>query len=218
MRSEWRQWPDPMDIAWPVAGGQAHVVFPLFSGDRVEHDDGTWTPAEFTYVEMPTDAKLPYFVVECGYGEDQVPRIIAVQAIQRDPAREVRSSDLRRLRLEDALEAAWLKVTRQPAVVADEAGRKPMELLQTTIRQDQRRKTLRGLRTNDRRKITPDVHNEVARIYVENTASGAPTRAVAEHFGIASSTASLYVKRARAAGALAERDQAVAGSTSGAKP
>jgi hypothetical protein len=40
---------------------------------------------------------------------------------------------------------------------------------------------------------------EVARVYRENLPTGAPTKAVAEHFGLAPSTASLYVKRAREA-------------------
>jgi hypothetical protein len=211
MRSEWRQWPDPMQMSWPVTGGMAHVVFPMFSGARVQHDDGTWTPSEFTYVEMPLDEKQPYFVVECGYGEDLVPRILTVQVIQQDPSREVRSADLRRLRLEDALEEAWLKVTRRPAVVTDDATHKPAELLDPRELRSQKRKTLRGLRVDNRRKITEDVHNEVARIYRENLASGAPTKAVADHFVIAPSTAFLYVKRARDAGALETREQSLSG-------
>lgn len=37
-------------------------------------------------------------------------------------------------------------------------------------------------------------------MYRENLESGSPTKAVSEHFGKASSTASVYVKRAREAG------------------
>ena len=62
------------------------------------------------------------------------------------------------------------------------------------------RRTIRGLRQRARRKITPQVLAEVSQVYRENLSTGAPTKAVAEHFGLAPSTASLYVKRARAAG------------------
>ena len=205
MRSSWTTWPDEMRISWPVRRGTAFVVFPLFTGDRVEHEDGSWTPREFTYVEMPTDEALPYFVMECTCAEDLVPRIQSVQAIGRDPQREVRSTDLRRIRLEDGLEQAWLRVTRRPStVVADTAT--PAELLARTPAPLNKRKTLRGLRAQNRRKITDSVHEEVARVYRANIETGAPTKAVADHFGIAASTAFLYVKRARVAGVLEPRD------------
>lgn len=198
MRSEWRPWTDPITISWPVAAGIAHVTFSLIAGSRVENDDGTWTPIEFTYVEMPTDKNLPYVVLECEYGDDLVPRIMAVHVIRRDERREVRSSDLRGLRLEDALEEAWLKVTRRPQLLTDDIAATPAD----AVPMDSPRQTLRGLRRQNRRKITNDTHVEVARIYRENLPSGAPTKAVAGHFGLAASTASLYVKRARDAGLL----------------
>jgi len=201
MRSQWMQWPDAMTIQWPVAGGTASVVYQMFGGDTVENDDGTWSPREFTYVEMPSDATTPYFVMECEYSaHDLVPRIMSIQVIQRDPAREVRSTDLRNVHLEDALEQAWLKVTRRPATIMED-GASPAEMVsQATVEQD-KRKTLRGLRSQNRRKITTNVHQKVAEIWLEDT-SGAPTKAVARHFDIAPSTASLYVKRARDAGVL----------------
>lgn len=208
MRSEWRQWPDPLTTSWSVTRGTAHVVCRMFGGDVVENDDGTYTPREFTYIEMPTKAELPYFVMECEYGDDLVPRVMTIQAIQRDPRREVRSADLRRIRIEDALQEAWLKVTRQPAVATSD-GVRPAELLPVSEALDKKRQTYRGLRKQVRCKITESTHAEVARIYTEGLASGAPTRAVQEHFGIAESTASLYVKRARDAGALPPVSQPV---------
>lgn len=212
MRSQWRLWPDPMRISWQVPGGVGHVTYSLFAGARVEHDDGSWSPKEFTYVEMPTDAHLPYYVLECEYGDDLVPRIMSVQVVQRDPRREVRSVDLRPLRIEDALEEAWLKVTRRPTVVTDGSTSNPAEALSANLEPAQQRKMLRGLRAPDRRRITPDVHAEVARVYRANIASGAPVKAVAEHFAVATSTAFLYVRRARENGALEPREQsAIAG-------
>jgi transposase-like protein len=199
VRSEYRQWPSERRESWAVPGGTAFAVYESFGGERVQNDDGTWTPREFTYVEMPSDAKLPYFVMECTYGDDLVPRILAFQSIQRDPLRDVRSADLRRIRLEDALEQAWLKVTRRPSVVVDRAM--PADLLgQPTT--PEKLKTIRGLRKQSRRRVTSTRHREVAEIYREHLDSGAPTKAVAEHFGIADSTASLYVREARNAGLL----------------
>lgn len=63
-------------------------------------------------------------------------------------------------------------------------------------------KTFRGLRAQNRRKITDSILEEVARVYRDNRDSGAPTKAVADYLHLAPSTASLYVKRARQAGAL----------------
>jgi hypothetical protein len=202
MRSQWVQWPDAMTIQWPVAGGTAHVVCQMFGGDRVENDDGTWSPREFTYVEMPSDANAPYFVMECEYSaHDLLPRIMSIQLIQGDdPSREVRSTDLRHVHLEDALEQAWLKVTNRPATVT-ENGASPAEMVSpATVEQDKRR-TLRGLRSQNRRKVTPNLNKKVAEIWLADT-TGAPTKAVADHFDLAPSTASLYVKRARDAGLL----------------
>jgi len=55
----------------------------------------------------------------------------------------------------------------------------------------------------DRRKLSEPVLGEVADVYEAGKATGAPTKAVREHFGIAPSTASLYVRKARDAGSIA---------------
>jgi hypothetical protein len=59
--------------------------------------------------------------------------------------------------------------------------------------------TTPGIR-HPRRKVTPDLLAQVANVYRANRPSGKPTTAVREHFDLAESTASLYVKRARDAG------------------
>ena len=200
MKSEWRRWADEFRRTWRVPDGTAYVVFPLFGGDVVEHDDGTWSPVEFTYVEMPDDPSLPYFVVECEHSErDLLPRIMAVHVIKRPASREVRSSDMRRIRLEDVIEDAWRQASRRPSTVqTDDAG--PAELLSAAQREEEIKRTGRGLRSRARRKITDALLEEIASIYHTHLATGAPTKAVGEHFELAPSTASLYVKRARDAG------------------
>jgi hypothetical protein len=202
MRSEYRQWGDEMRVSFAVPGGQAHVLYSLFAGERVENDDGSWTPKEFTYVEFPTKSELPYFVMECDHGANLAPRIVAFQVIAQASTRDVRSVDLRRARLEDALELAWTRVTHWPAVVSDVV---PAQSMKAELARQPSRRVLRGLRAQGRRKVTDDVHNEVARVYREHLKTGAPTKAVADYFQVQPSTASLYVKRAREAGVLEPR-------------
>lgn len=199
MRSHWQQWPDPKTISWPVAGGTAQVFYQNSRGSRIENEDGTWSPREFTYVELPSDQSAPYFVLECECSpDDLVPRIAKFHVIQREASREVRSTDVRRSHLEDVLEQAWLKVTI-PHVTRNK--RDPEGWVFQDVTEQDKRKTLRGLRSQNRRKITTKLHHEVAEIWLADT-TGAPTKAVADHFHIMPSTASLYVKRARAAGLL----------------
>jgi hypothetical protein len=199
MRSEWRLWPTRMEDVWDVPGGQAHVMYPWPLGERVEHDDGTWSPLEFTYVERPSDKSLPAYAVECAYSrEELVPRVVAFHVMARDSGREIRSADLRGIHLEDAVEEAWLRVSRRPTTVHP-SDATASEIPQPNHRRDMK-KTLRGLRRRARSRITPSLHEEVATVYRSNIETGAPTKAVAEHFGVAPSTASLYVKRARDAG------------------
>lgn len=198
MRSEWREWPDPKRISWPVANGMAEVVYRNSRGFRIRNKDGSWSPKQFTYVEVPSDKSKPYFVMECEFsGPDSVPRITSFHVMTREPSREVRLADFRHVRLEDALEEAWLKVTI-PTVTRNKRVSPPVWVFQELTEQD-KRKTLRGLRSQNRRKITMSVHQKVAEIWLADT-TGAPTKAVADHFGLAPSTASLYVKRARDAG------------------
>lgn len=210
MRSQYQMWSDPMEISWATPNAQAHVVYQMFGGDRVLHDDGSWAPSEFTYVEMPHDSSTPYFVVECEYtAEDRVPRIIAFQVIQRDPAREVRSSDLRSISLEAALEAAWLKIVQRGVTVQADGLVDPttaVDQIRSADLDRAHRKTYRGLRAANRRRMTDELLREVAKIYEGAESGGQPTKAVKEHFGLATSTASLYVKRARDAGHLPRRE------------
>lgn len=187
-----------------VARGEAYVAYSA-DGPFVQHGGGLDVPARFTYVETPAGDDAPIYVVECAYGDDAIPRTEAVHIARRPTGgREVRSIDLRRMRpLEDVVEDAWQLAARTPGVVVianteEEAQRRfDAELLAIHT---ERKRTIRGLRHQARRRVTPELLEEVARVYRENVASGAPTKAVREHFGIQPSTASLYVKRAKDAG------------------
>lgn len=202
MRGTFTIWPDEVRRPIRVPGGEAFVAYPG-GGDVIQHAGGTWSPAAFTYVETPADAQLPTYVVECTHDDRDLPRVDAVHIVRRPSGREIRSVDLRRMRpVEDVIADAWrFSADRRLAFVGDseeavqaamqravDAG--PGELLTT----------VKGLRRQARRRVTPDLLEEVAQVYRAHTVDGAPTKAVAEHFGLAPSTASLYVKRARDAG------------------
>jgi hypothetical protein len=203
MRSEYRLWSDPFTVQWVTSGGAtARVVYPAFGGDRVLHDDGSWAPKEFTYVEMPEDASRPYYVVECEYGDaDLKPRIIAVHTIQRSPERDVRVSDLRQISLEDALEDAWVHVV-QGGVTIPEDGKVSVQQLTDSLPRGVSRSTFRGLRAGTRSRVTDERLQLVADTYRAAQGEGAPTKAVGRTLDVAPSTASLWVKRARDAGLL----------------
>lgn len=115
--------------------------------------------------------------------------------------REVRQSDIRSADVEHFLEVACqmvaLHVTEEhgaDAVAAAHSGA-PGDLSHVA-------RSVSRARRNTRRQIPDDKLHLVAEVYRASPAR--PTAAVAEHFGIALRTASLYVRRARDAGLLKE--------------
>ena len=199
MRSAWRQWPDEMRYSWTTTDGStAYVVFPLLSEGRVEHDNGTRSPKQFTYLEFPKDPDAPYYVVECDHpGPDFRPRIISVQVVARENGPEVRSSDLRALHLNDAIEEALMRASTRLRTVREDATLAPSDLENLPPNDTAAHRTIKGLRKRVRRSITPGHLAEVARVYRENRPTGAPTKAVREHFHVSAATASNWVKSAR---------------------
>ena len=197
MRSEWRMWSSQVRRSWNIPHGIANVIYPLL-GDRVLQDDGSLAPREFTYVEMPADRTLPYFVVECEHqGKSMVPVVMGVHVVQRKNGREVRASDWRRLRLEDAIREAWTTASNQAEKPADGS---PDHLDRASRSDLTLRRSVASLRTRARQRITDAHLAEVAMVYRDNVASGRPTKAVGERFNYPPSTASYYVSRARKAG------------------
>jgi hypothetical protein len=194
-------------MAKPVrlrADHDAVVYYDMF-GDRVEQDDGTWTPARFSYLEqMPNGG--PRYLVECGHDSELRPQVEAVH-VQRDPVgRELRNADLSRIHnLEDVVQQVWLAVSRRPAVIRANEDPLPPPADESAEAAEMRG-TVRGLRQQARRKVTPELLAEVARIYRANEGSGAPVQAVREQLGVAESTAFRYVKLARESRDLAPRE------------
>ena len=147
---------------------------------------------------------------------DGVPQCRRAELLSTDDGREVLSSDLRGIKLEDLLESTMAAVAMvsttsglagwEDAPLPDPAARP--DLFSAAIRPatggDDRTQTLmtvRAVRREARRKVTDEVLQDVARVYRENVGNN-PTMAVAEFTGRAHRTAALYVKKAREAGYL----------------
>lgn len=167
---------------------------PPGSSPWVKLADGAECPESFTVAHRPTadddePAWTARFQVVDGVAQC---RELVVSA----PAdgREIRSKDLRRLRLEAMAEDALARVADRR--VTGEDGR--VEVVRDLPRRSG------GGRRPARPRITDELLAEVAEVYRTNVDRN-PTAAVAEHFALASDrTARLYVKRARTAGHLGD--------------
>ncbi len=132
---------------------------------------------------------------------DGVPQCRRAELRSSEGGREVLSSDLRGVKLEDLLELAVVQVAlalRQP-----EDGEAVGALSMITT-EEERRQTLsqtRGVRREARRRVTDDLLREVAQVYRDNVDDN-PTAAVQRHTGRSHRTAALYVQQAREAGFL----------------
>ena len=114
-----------------------------------------------------------------------------VQLVSPDDAgREVRSSDLCSIRIDDALEMAM-------RVIYYTGDDKDTEI----ARGVEAEREVQKARAARKVKITDSLLREVARVYKANI-SDKPTEAVATHFDRQHRTAALYVKRARERGFL----------------
>lgn len=121
---------------------------------------------------------------------DGVPRCVSVMLGSPPGLDELTAQDLRKVQIENAL-AAFLDFfagtnTQYPHIYATS-----------------RQAGIDLLRKRRRHAVTEDVLREVAEIY-EGNIDGAPTQAVAAHFGVELRTASQRVKRAREAGFITQ--------------
>jgi len=115
--------------------------------------------------------------------------------------REIRQSDIRSADIEQLLEVACLLVAPHVSglpVLTEDGFEHPS----VPVRQADVARSVARARRNTRRQIPDSKLPEVVEVYRANP--DRPTAAVAERFGIALRTASLYVRRARNAGLLKE--------------
>lgn len=121
---------------------------------------------------------------------DGVPRCVSVMLGSPPGLDELTAQDLRKVQIENAL-AAFLDF------FAGTNAQYPHTYATS------RQAGIDLLRKRRRHAVTEDVLREVAEIYEENI-DGAPTQAVAAHFGVELRTASQRVKRAREAGFITQ--------------
>jgi hypothetical protein len=168
-------------------------------GAAVIRDTGTLLPRSFEAC-FPDDRGGPelHLRIEMRGG---IPQIRQLLLLCPPDGREIRQSDARSvdldLCLEIACQLAALHVTDEldtGGIMAAHSGA-PADLATVA-------RSVSRARRNTRRQIPDDKLHLVAEVYQANP--GRPTAAVAERFGLALRTASLYVKRAREAGLLEE--------------
>lgn len=159
--------------------------------------DGGWQlPRRYglDYESRESDPRPGWSVeVEVRDGAPEVRRVVVSATVD---GREVRSTDLRDLHLEDLVEDTTAQVVGRASI--DDAGRRLVETDFRSWRQSSR--AVRLARRTRRPRITEDLLREVAAVY--RAAPDRPTQAVADRFERSHSTATLYVKLARDRGFL----------------
>lgn len=176
---------------------------------KVEHALGgggtrygdTWLPHEFTVTLSPiVKPELRVGIrLTITTTADGGPRCSEVALFSMDDDGDVPAAVLRGLRLEDWVERACAHAALTVDSEADDgstAWSLPGPDQGRVVRGDvqRARRTARGTGYDD------DFLHEVARVY--SGGGKTPTKAVRESFGVAQSTAQLYVKRARDKGVL----------------
>jgi hypothetical protein len=124
---------------------------------------------------------------------DGVPQCREVRVASVEGGREVIGSDTRDLRIEDWIEASAASVGKP--IIEQRDGIQVAVMTADPAAFDETLRQVRGVRRARKRAMTPDFLREVASVYRANPK--APTKAVAEHFGVAHRTAALYVQAAR---------------------
>jgi hypothetical protein len=160
------------------------------SGSWVEANDGLLVMSpfvvQFTGAELLCDVELT--------GEIRDGLAICISLVLTSTGEPI--TDLRGLSLPTLLRLASVLATREDD--EDRANRAAGVDVWAPAKQDRTARSLRGRK----HRITTGLLTEVARIYSD--ADGWPTKAVADHFGTARSTAATWVGLARKAGLLPE--------------
>jgi hypothetical protein len=182
------------------------------SNERVPLGGGVSMPRRITVTDV-AGPDAPHVEVEIEAGEDGALRCRAVHVVSTPQGRDVLGADLRRVSLEALIEAGAAAVGGEhvDAELVDEmlavARSGDEEKLRALLEESRSRRRVivsatREARRGARRKVTPDLLRRVVEVY--RASPDAPTKAVAEAFGVAHRTGTLYVRHARDAGLLPE--------------
>lgn len=174
-----------------------------------------WNLSSKTGLSRVEDRYLPMRFEMTSHNDDPLPDIRVVFEMTQgayecreisltavDGGREINSTDLRSLRIDDLLEFG-VETMGGFKVVEEKDGLMRAEAQASNIERAATVGTARRARAQGRRTITDDVLAEAAQVYRDHVGS-APTQAVADHFDKSLRTASLYMKRAREAGLLGD--------------
>lgn len=161
---------------------------------------GRVLPSDFDLELMYEDGS-PDLVLGCET-RDGVPQCRRVELRSTPEGREIQSSDLRGVKLEDLLEIAVVSAATHPEKQGQQG--EVVIRMRPARTEEERRETLtqmRATRRDARRRVSDELLQEIAQVYRDHL-DGTPTAAVAQHTGRAHRTAALYVKQAREAGFL----------------
>jgi hypothetical protein len=183
-----------------TAAGSWHEVDGVHLPQRFELHEPLTPDRRFPAEEFTRDAqgwrwRLAFKGVSYNFVLDDVgfPRCETVTLGLWGVDSDVTASDLRRVRIDyaraSAIEFFEAHTADGPHGFADTL---PPDHVAGAAQRIARRRTI----------VTPEVLQAVADVYTRALATGRPTRAVAEHFGVAVRTASLRVKQAHEAGLI----------------
>jgi hypothetical protein len=152
-------------------------------------------------VQLPSTSDLPALAMRIEV-RGGIPVCAELTFRAKDDGRDIRTTDLRAVRLEEWIENIVAAVSAQ--VVDESTG---VVTAAVDLSEDAHRAavaTVRAARRGGRRRVTDDLLRRVAETYREHLPSGRPVEAVRIAFGTSHRTAARYVQLARQAGHLAE--------------
>lgn len=175
---------DGMSVGYDAAGPQVRV-------------EDLYLPAEFDMswpgVQGGPDLNMRFAVV------DGRPQCREVRAASTEGGREIRTSDVKSIRIDDFIKAA--SVLAAEHWLDTEGGVTTTVTTNREVDAAEALQTITRARKDSRRRVTDDLLRTTAEVYREH-AGATPTKAVAEHFKVKHRTAGDYVKAARAKGFL----------------
>lgn len=171
-------------------------------GDFVQLEEGAVVWSKLTIIRA-AEGDEPEVSADVEVGADGIPECKEVRITTVGAGRAVRARDLRAVKLDGLLDTGYgmaaLRSTPSPFRDGPRSDGELDWVSGTTARQS--RAAFSAARNRKKRSVDDDLLREVAEVYRANL-DRSPTRAVAERFGKAPSTAARYVQSARERGFL----------------
>lgn len=180
-----------LNVGWAEGDGERVVI-----GDRLVHRE--------IRVYFPGQEGQPNLgmVIDSSTG---VPRCVRLEVVSTDDGREVRSTDVRAVKIDDWLEAI-VPLFADEITERGEDGSVAAVVRVADSDADYTKaakRTLQAARRASRRRVTPELLARVAEVYRSHV--DRPAEAVELAFGVSERTAFRYIQEARRQGLLEER-------------